>query len=312
MRFAAAAVLLLASSAAAKTYDVKEYGAKGDGRADDGRAIEDAISAAADAGGGRVLFPAGRYKANVVARAGVALAGEGAEATFIVAPPSDGKKASYAIYGEGATGASVRDLTVVADGTKVFWPAGIRFAASSGVRVERVVVTGSTHGQGIVFDEAPGPGSDNVVADSTVRDGDQGIAADNENVRISGNYVENCKIGISLEYETPHAAVVTGNIVDAKGRAQSVGIVGMKADRAVISGNNVRGAWIGIYLKEKSNLVSVTGNVVTGTTGHGIKLEDASGVLVKDNLVEPAKGKGVTVERSPGADVAGNLIKEIE
>ncbi|UPT75215.1 MAG: hypothetical protein M0D55_05775 [Elusimicrobiota bacterium] len=148
MRGAALALALLATSAGARTFDVSAYGAKGDGRADDSAAIEKALAAAAEAGGGTVFFPAGRYKARVVARSGVALAGEGTEATFVIAPPSDGKTASYAIFGREVSGVTVRDLTVLADGTKVFWPAGIRFAGSSGVRVVRVSVRGSTNGQG--------------------------------------------------------------------------------------------------------------------------------------------------------------------
>src|ERR1700712_1775693 len=56
-------VFLLGSLASAQTpvYDVKKYGAKGDGKNIDTKAIDKAIDAAAAAGGGTVYFPAGDY-----------------------------------------------------------------------------------------------------------------------------------------------------------------------------------------------------------------------------------------------------------
>ena len=53
-----AAVLSFAASAA--DYDVTSYGAVGDGRTDDARAIQSAIDACSAAGGGSVVFPSGK------------------------------------------------------------------------------------------------------------------------------------------------------------------------------------------------------------------------------------------------------------
>ncbi|MFF4211731.1 glycosyl hydrolase family 28 protein [Streptomyces sp. NPDC001796] len=47
---------------AATEYDVRDYGAKGDGSANDSPAIDKAITAANSAGGGTVRFPSGTYK----------------------------------------------------------------------------------------------------------------------------------------------------------------------------------------------------------------------------------------------------------
>src|SRR4051812_29935569 len=49
------------SAAQAGVYDVKTFGAKGDGKALDTAAINKTIDAAAAAGGGTVYFPAGNY-----------------------------------------------------------------------------------------------------------------------------------------------------------------------------------------------------------------------------------------------------------
>ncbi len=55
------AVLGLSGQLAAADYDVRAYGARGDGKEIDSTAIQKAIDAAADAGGGTVKFPAGIY-----------------------------------------------------------------------------------------------------------------------------------------------------------------------------------------------------------------------------------------------------------
>ena len=52
---------LLSAQLYAGTFDVKQYGAVGDGKTLDTAAINKTIEAAASAGGGTVYFPAGTY-----------------------------------------------------------------------------------------------------------------------------------------------------------------------------------------------------------------------------------------------------------
>lgn len=301
-----AALLAASVPAGARTFDVTQFGAKGDGRADDGAAVAKAIAAAGE--GGTVYLPAGRYKANVVLPSGVTLAGDGPGATFIVAPESKGMENSYAIFANGASFAQIRDLAVVADARKTAWAAGIRIAASSGVRITNVAVSGCDHGQGIVFDEAPGWGTDNLVTGSAVRGCSQGIVIDNESTRVIGNYVEGCKYGLSLEYATPHAAVVSGNVVDGKGRAGSVGIIASGADHAVISGNNVRNVDKGVYIKENSNHILLSGNMIYDVAGTGIMIDSATYVTVKDNVLDNVKRRALHIENAADCDVSGNVV----
>ena len=54
-------LLCLASRLSASFYNVKDFGAKGDGRALDSPAINKAIEKAASNGGGTIYFPAGSY-----------------------------------------------------------------------------------------------------------------------------------------------------------------------------------------------------------------------------------------------------------
>jgi hypothetical protein len=70
----------------AAVFDVKAYGATGNGTTDDITAINSAISAAASAGGGTVLFPRGTYRTSAeiaVTSSNIHLEGEGIAASVI-------------------------------------------------------------------------------------------------------------------------------------------------------------------------------------------------------------------------------------
>src|SRR5690348_11789190 len=79
-----------AAAAAAAMYDVRAFGAAGDGKALDTVAIDKAIDAAAAAGGGTVLFPAGNYlSVTIHLKSNVALYLDPG-ATIVAADPRDG------------------------------------------------------------------------------------------------------------------------------------------------------------------------------------------------------------------------------
>lgn len=76
-----------------QVFDVKAYGAKGDGTTDDTTAINDAISACVTAGGGTVYFPAGTYLTSTGisvpnTQTGVYLCGAGEASTVVKASSS--------------------------------------------------------------------------------------------------------------------------------------------------------------------------------------------------------------------------------
>jgi polygalacturonase len=79
-------------SAAAMFYDVRAFGATGNGEALDSPAINKAIEAAASAGGGTVYFPAGNYlSASIRLKSNIALyLDQGA--TIVAASPKDGHR----------------------------------------------------------------------------------------------------------------------------------------------------------------------------------------------------------------------------
>lgn len=95
-------------------YDVKSYGARGDGTTDDAAAINAAITAANAAGGGTVYFPAGDYKTDsqVTLQSNIELRGDmNARLT-----PSD-TVPSYAYYATGESNIRIQGLVFEGTGT---------------------------------------------------------------------------------------------------------------------------------------------------------------------------------------------------
>jgi hypothetical protein len=82
-------LLLAGNSLGAAVYDVRQFGAVGDGRADDQRAIQGAADAASRDRGSIVFFPAGQYRHTGVIdfRANTTVEGSGADSMLIATTP---------------------------------------------------------------------------------------------------------------------------------------------------------------------------------------------------------------------------------
>ena len=111
----AVVILLLAGLSAASTstfvYDVRAFGAKGDGKTLDTRAINKAIEAAAAAGGGTVNFPAGTYlSVSIRLRSNITLQLDQG-ATILAANPVPGK--SHTIFLSRMSGTCIRTSVTV-------------------------------------------------------------------------------------------------------------------------------------------------------------------------------------------------------
>jgi hypothetical protein len=133
------AALLSCFTAFSATFNVRDFGAQGDGRHVDSPSIQKALDAAAIQGGGQVVFPAGRYLSGtlhlrnnltLVWEAGARLVGATNLDLYAAPTPPDympeakwGKWHRGLIVGQGVTNVTLIGPGVI-DGNRVFDPTG--------------------------------------------------------------------------------------------------------------------------------------------------------------------------------------------
>jgi hypothetical protein len=100
------------ASAAPAVFNVRDYGATGDGHSDDSPALERAVAALNAAGGGELFFPAGTYlhSGEITVSGQVTVSGAGAESVLKALSP-----ARAALVFKGANQCGVRDLRFVSN-----------------------------------------------------------------------------------------------------------------------------------------------------------------------------------------------------
>lgn len=304
----------------APAVSVTDYGAVGNGAADDTAAFAAALAANTD-----VLAPALSYKVtSVTVPAGKTLRGM-AGATLVASA--------------SATGLTLIDLGAgaILDGFAVDGSTDPAYFvnAGSGASVLRCSFSDST-GYGVHTSGA----TDVTIKDCTFTQVD-GYAALIENashrVRFVGNRVTHTTPtkgqGITVKDAT-HDAVITGNQVDA------LGTIGLElqdaSDRGTITANVVTGVGIGVSLSSASGC-TVTGNTLSGCTTYGIEAAEATtdstitgntaldcqigiavtssssgtpprNVTVSGNIVRDSVGSGIAVQHGNGLVITGNSV----
>ncbi len=122
-------------------FDVRAYGAVGDGQHDDTVAIQQAIAAAQKAGGGVVYLPQGAYVVSAqlgIAASGVTLQGAGTGATTIKV--ASGYSNGDVVRFSNLAGGAVRDLTIAAPAQRA-GGAAVHMATAREIHVRDVNMT---------------------------------------------------------------------------------------------------------------------------------------------------------------------------
>jgi hypothetical protein len=220
--------------ASSQSFDVRAYGANGDGRFDCTRAVRAAIDAAKDAGGGTVYFPRGRYLISdmISIPPGVKLQGERIDLVNLVWP--DLESPPMALI-QGTSRFAIEDLTIYASNHPHLISGGFQFGdiqapGAGDIAIRRVRIRASAF-RGL------------MEPDATVRRMNDFhrayAAAAPDTIRLSGNRIEvtDCDVlgsGHSLRLFKAANAIVSGNIL-SNGRYGAYSLVG---SRQVIFENN--------------------------------------------------------------------------
>ena len=269
-----------------KVVSVKEFGARGDGVADDSAAIQRTINAVTD--GTTIGFPSGTYITSnftVKNRSRLSFVGEGRN-SLIKQKTGAQRIATFT----GSRDIVITDLAFDANGITSY--GGVVFYAATGVRIENNSFIdsapkpiGSTDRYSFVFGKSAGP---------------------NRDIKILNNVIED----LQLEVNHSQQVVIEGNTVSRAINTAGIGIFTVGHDAIaedyVIKGNTVidppgAGFNVGIDPPTSRNCVfrriTIINNRVirTKTTGFGIRIgtPDSSkssmgnvfeDIVVKDNL----------------------------
>jgi hypothetical protein len=274
-------------------FNVKQYGAIGNGTADDTSAIQASINAAINAGGGIVFFPAGTYKVSSplnLSSSGVILAGSGAGT--VIQPAS------------GFSGAQVVSVTANACGVRDLNIAGASSTYSSNPAATGIQITGAYYAtiQNVHMDYINGWCIQSSISGS-IR---------NDSCKIDNVSSYFCKQGIHLL--TVEAHVITATTM---GHVQA-GDCYLFEDSQDIECNNLEGQTTsggGIAFHILGNSPSIHLNNFVGggntptTTGESMKIESGTNgaprqIQITNSIIETGL-TGLTISNATEVDVIG-------
>ncbi len=305
-----------------KKINVRDFGAKGDGRTNDLRAIQAAVNKAGSAGGGIVYFPKGIYLVDgsiVVNKNKVELEGAGWESEIRITQHPE-----RVIVIEGSSNNAVRNLQVslgVPGGTRNDHDEGIYVTSkASNFIIENVL----GNKKGIMV---RGQVNKGIIRNNTIRnslaDGIH-ITGGSSNISIENNdLIETGDDSIAVvSYRSQQALssniTIKGNRIQ---RSYSRGIAHVGGKNVLISNNRIEGtSSSGILVVEDHNYdtyapedTQIEGNTVLQAGGFAVKrgnqfgieiTSGASSVTIVNNTISESVSRGMSVS------AAGTLIKD--
>lgn len=307
-------------------FDVREYGAVGDGETDDLEAINDAILAAFTSGGGVVFFPAGTYltSLHIGLRSNVHLRGEGIGVSTI---QLDSSVAANVFEGDTADHFSIKGLTIDQNfgggGTS---GSGMILEICSNFDISENEVK-NTSNNGISIDSGCHDGTvyGNILnaigkVGSMVGSGFHGIGTSGgddggvERVAVIGNVIKNMEgSGVNLSHAI-HCTAVGNTIWRDTRDAEGYGGVRLSnsATFCTVIGNTIHNPSRGVFVAStalEGNVVS--GNTIVGASAAGVLCE-ASGAVISNNYIkncnlDSAEG-AVRLSDALRCTVSGNTI----
>jgi hypothetical protein len=278
-------------------FNVKAFGARGDGATNDTAAIQAAIDAADAAGGGFVYLPAAAYIASPLSlKSNVTLLGDGIGCTVI--RNRSGETAAI-IDGAGVTRAGVWDLTIDGTGGSGAANFGIRIhTLSLHCEVRRVQVRDIAAAEGLWIVDSEGCVLDHV---EIVNVFSWGVVLQNKGRHELSNIrgwdsasrllvlraTEHCNVrGVSY-YDS------AGEVLMIMGASQHNTVVGVVGDNL--------SAGDAIVIEGPAKYNTVTGFALKNTSGHGVGFNGNSGDdgpqynVVSDGVIDGPGEAGVTM-----------------
>jgi parallel beta-helix repeat protein len=320
-------------------FNVRDFGAKGDGATNDYTAIQAALTAAASAGGGVVFFPEGTYMIGTVLTVSnnTTVAGVGASSIIKQTAGFNGPAIQNNDTVSGNTTICLRDLKVDGNkqnGVNIAGAWGIYFTRVTYSSIENVTVT-SARSDGIALEYCKFTTVRNCVVTSCNKPGIYLSGSDRCKV-IDNVMASNLLCGISVG--SGWYNVISGN--HASGHSSGDIALGRDSQYNVVSSNcvsfiNTSGEVVGTtagytlpYQAEHAGSVAsydgtdattlysasnnvIANNIVTGGSGSAVQLVGGFGNTIENNVISQCGSYGITLNGSTKNLVRSNRISNV-